>query len=255
VIDTHCHLYDPPLGGDVAGVVRRAGDAGVNRIIIPGVDARTSAEAVRLAESFPGFAFAAVGVHPQSVECADSDIDALKKLAAHPAVVAIGETGLDAEVADPPVEMQEISFRAMLKLALEADLPVLIHCRGAFARLSASFREDFCGGRGGVLHAWAGSVEIAQGLFPLGFSIGVAGVITRPSAVRVRRNVGRVPLDRMVLETDSPYIGTALKAKGAVEPADVAEVCAALAAIKKLPFGEVEAATTANAERLFFGKG
>ena len=250
LVDTHCHLYVPPLGDDISGVVSRAKARGVGRIVVPAINLATSAIACRLASVHPGFGYAAVGYHPQLVTHDDVDTEALARLAKLPGVVAVGEIGLDAEVEVPPIDLQERRFAAQLRLAKKLDLPVLIHCRRAFARLTEILREEFAGGPGGILHAWAGSPEVLRDLVPMGFFVGVAGTVTRPGATRARAMAGALPLDRVVVETDSPYIGTATKARGNSEPADAADVCTAIAELKGIPVDEAGRVTTENAIRV-----
>jgi TatD DNase family protein len=249
IIDTHCHLFSAPLSDDTDAVIERALLRGVGTMVVPAVDLPSSEEAVRLAARYPGVVFAAVGVHPQMGGGAEVDTGRIAALAGELGVVAIGEIGLDAHEG-PELGVQVERFMIQMDLAAELKLPVLVHCRGAFSRLVEIVSGTGPGLPGGILHAWAGSLEILKTLEPLGFYAGVAGVASRPQATRVRGVVGAIPLERMVLETDAPYIGTNLKPKGTVEPADAAEVCAAVALLKGVPYGEVARVTSVNAARI-----
>ena len=250
VVDTHCHLYVPPLGDDVPGVAAAARARGVNRVVVPGVDPATSAIACALASQMPDFASAAVGWHPQFVRDDEVDEDALMALARRPGVVAIGEIGLDGEVEAPAADVQERRLRAQLRVARKAGLPVLLHCRRAFTRLTEILREEFADGPGGILHAWAGSAESLRDLLPFGLCLGVAGTATRPHNTRVRALVAALPPDRIVVETDAPYIASLRHAKGASEPADAADVCATIAELHGISFDEAARITTENARRV-----
>jgi TatD DNase family protein len=149
------------------------------------------------------------------------------------------------------LDAQEAVLRAQAGLARDAGLPLIVHVRGAFDRLVRVLESLGPGGPGGVLHAFGGSAEVAARLRRLGFVRGVGGAASRPEAVKVRAAVAATPLDAMVLETDAPYIGTRSRPKGIVEPADVAEVRDAVAALAGASPGEVEARTTATARALF----
>jgi TatD DNase family protein len=250
LIDTHCHLDADPMGRDVPGVLARAAAAGVTAIVVPGVDLPTSAGAVALARERPQV-LAAIGVHPDVVDAEKSvDLDGLDRLVRAGGVAAIGEVGLDRVGPGRDVEAQESALRGQVALARNHGLPLLVHCRAAFDRLVAILESFGPHPAGGILHAWNGSAEVADRLWRLGFLVGVGGVATRAEARRAGATLRAIPLDRMVLETDAPYIGTARSPKGRVEPADLPEVASALAALKGVTPDVVAAVTTANARRL-----
>ena len=249
LFDTHCHLYNQPLVNNLTDVFARARAASVCEMLVPGVDRESSRFAVELARTQPGV-YAAIGYHPDAVDSSGIDMASLSALIDEGGVCAIGEIGLDT-TADQPRGPQELAFRMQLTLAAEHNLPVLIHCRGAFGRLLEMVSEIEPRPASGVLHAYAGSLEVAQQLIAYGYFIGVAGAATRKTATRVRGLVTQVPLDRLVLETDAPFIGTAVHPKGQVEPADLIEVCQALAQLKGVSFEEIAEQTTTNAYKLF----
>lgn len=255
MIDTHCHLYDEPLAADLTGVLQRARDAGVTGMVVVGTTLETSRRAVSLAEAHPDV-WAAVGQHPDAEE--PLDLDGLDRLLASDRVVAVGEIGLDgSRSAARPAEglaarlgAQEPICRAQLTWARERGLPVLLHSRDATGRLLRLLQELGPGGPGGILHAWAGSREIATEATKLGFLLGVSGVVCRPQATRIRKVLSELPLETLVLETDAPYIGTATRPRGRAEPAQVAEVCQALAKLHHTDPANLAATTTATARRL-----
>lgn len=222
-------------------------------VVCPGVDEATSREATCIAGRFPDFVVAAAGIHPQVVDELDdatAGLAAVADLARRGSVKAVGEVGLDRVGAGNDLEAQERVLIAQVALARDCRLPLLLHCRGAFDRLLRLLSAFGPHPAGGVLHAYNGSAEVAWRFARLGFRFGVGGVITRPEASRVRAAVAAIPLDHLVLETDAPYIGTARAQRGRVEPANLPEVLAALAALKGLPEEEVERVTDAGARAL-----
>jgi TatD DNase family protein len=255
LVDTHCHLFDPPMGADPAAVLARARAAGVAEVWVPGVDLESSTRALELGAGLPGVRVA-VGLHPQAVGRdrgrVEAELRGLEALLGAGRAVAVGEIGLDAEV-EGDLDLQLRAFETQLALAERYELPVLVHCRGAFARLLSVLEEIPGAGPAVLLHAWAGSAEMLEQLPRSRTFFGVAGVATRPESTRARARVQALPLDRLVLETDAPYIGTRLKPKGAVEPADVREACAALAELKGLSWEEIARQTTATARGILAG--
>ncbi len=252
LVDTHVHLADTPLAGDLPGVLSRARAAGIAAFVVPSGDEASSRSARDLARLHPGEVFAAAGLHPWEVGAGGlPDLRWLEAMLAEGGFVAVGETGLDGVVAGADLDAQERVFRIQAGLAREAGLPLIVHVRGAFDRTARVLESLGPGGPGGVLHAFGGSAEVATRLRRLGFLRGVGGAATRPEAVNVRKAVAATPLDAMVLETDAPYIGTRLRPKGSVEPAAVAEVRDAVAILLGVAPDEVGARTSATARGLF----
>jgi len=249
IIDTHCHINEPPLGQNIAQVLHEAEASDVKIILAPGTDERSSQEVVSVASQYPGVISAAVGVHPQITSTKEDDLAFLESLLQQPGVVAIGEIGIDAEVEYPDQNIQIPRFITQLKLAYKHNLPVLIHCRRAFQKMQ-EILQSLGPGPGGILHSWAGSWDILKTLIPLGFYYGVSGVVTWPKARRRREALVTLPLDRMVLETDAPYIGTLHAHKGQVAPKDIVETCQAVAEIKGCSYQEIAELTTMNAKKL-----
>jgi TatD DNase family protein len=254
LVDTHCHLDWHAFDSDRDEVIRRAIDAGVTRMITIGVDVPSSRRSIELAERYTEV-FAAVGVHPN--DCGDFKADTLNEirlLARHPKAVAIGEIGLDYYWQKVDHDTQARVFNAQLDLAAELGKPVIIHSRDAamdvIAILEKRVRHD-APRHSGVLHSYFDDVSIAQQAFALGFLIGVTGPITFKKSDREREIVRRVPLDRILIETDAPFLTPVPHRGQRNEPAYVRHVAEVVAQTRGLTFEEVARQTTLNAERLF----
>lgn len=252
LIDSHSHLDDDAFAEDRDAVVARAEAAGVGAVINPGCDLASSRLAVDLSRQYP-IVHAAVGFHPEN--CAGTtpaDLDAVRGLAAAPEVVAIGEIGLDYHWEDnPPRAKQQEVFVAQLALAGELGLPAIIHDRDAHGDALALVRSHFNREAGGVFHCYSGSVETARALLDLGFYLGFDGPITFKNNKKSPAVVAYAPLDRLLIETDAPYMAPVPLRGRRNEPAFVTHVAEKMAAIKDLPLEAVARATTANAKRLF----
>lgn len=253
--DTHAHLWDDRLVGQLPAVLARARAAGVPRVLCIGIDLATSRQSVELAAANEGV-YAVVGIQPNHVaEAAAGDFEAVVELLNEPKVVAIGETGLDRYWKDrTPFPAQEESFRAHLRLCAARRLPVVIHNRDAGADTVRVLREharDTGGGVPGVMHSFADDVATLEASLELGLHVSFAGMLTYPSAADLREAARRVPLERLLVETDCPYLAPVPKRGKTNEPAFVAHTGAVLAAAVGVTPAELAAATTANAARLF----
>ena len=258
LVDTHCHLDFTAYDGIRAEVVRRALDSGVTRIINPGTDLERSRAAVALADATPGID-AAVGIHPNSTaDFTAALLDELRALAQHPRVVAIGEIGLDYHWDDSPKAMQWGAFEAQLALAAELQLPVIVHNRDAsqdvldiLAAWTAAL-PDALKLRPGVLHSFSAPPEIAERGLALGFYLGFTGPVTFKKADDLRQIAARVPEDRILVETDGPFL-TPHPHRGQFpnEPAYVRFIAERLAALRAVSGDVFAAQSTANAGRLF----
>ena len=261
LVDSHCHLNFPRYQEDFPAVLSRAQAAGVKRAIIPAVDTTGSQEIVALCASWDA-CYGAVGIHPnRSYAYPEDELSAalpeLKRLSRSMKVVAIGEIGLDFYRKHSPPAQQEKVLRAQLQLAAELELPVILHNRdstaallqileGWAADLPASLQE-----RAGVLHSFSGNWPEAERAMNAGFYLGFSGPLTYPSSDPLRRVAARAPLDRILLETDGPFL-TPIPHRGQRnEPAYVTFIAERLATLRSINLSEVAAATTANAERLF----
>jgi TatD DNase family protein len=257
LVDTHCHLILPAFEGEIEIVLRRAAARGVRRVIVPGVDLATSQAAVALAQTHPGV-FAAVGVHPHYTSgWSGEQLLVLSQLARQPRVVAIGEAGLDyyrqlASVAD-----QKAALKGQLDLASRLNLPVLLHNRQAGPELM-DVLEDWVSGRSagsprppGVLHAFSGGDQLAGRALKAGFYLGIGGPITFRNSGDLRQVVAGLPHDRLLLETDSPYLSPHPRRGQRNEPARVQLVAEGLASVLGLSYHDIAWRTTDNAGILF----
>lgn len=235
------------LSGRLPEVLEAARQVGVNRFIVPGVSpAGWNGIAAMAAENCG--VMAAFGLHP--LHARDYDQPLLDRLAALArSGIAIGEIGLDYLV-PVPRDTQQLAFRHQVRLAVEMGLPVVLHCRRAFADLVRILREEQVQRVGGVMHAFSGSREMAAECLRLGLAIGVAGPVTYRNAVRPLEVVRAVPLDRLMLETDSPDLAPEPYRGSCNEPRRLPEIAGVVAALKRLPPAELAAITTANVERV-----
>ena len=246
------HLYAPRLKNDLAGVLNRAVGAGVLQIVAIGSTAETSSQSVELAQIHRGL-FAAVGIHPNdAAEAAPDDWAIVEDLARRPGVVAVGETGLDRYWDRTPFSQQQEWFDRHLRLALGLDLPVVIHCRDC----QRNIIEQLTGLNRpirGIMHAFTGTWEEAEIYLGLGLHLSFAGMVTftNKNLDSLRNLAARVPLDRVLVETDSPYLSPHPWRGQTNEPAQVAITAARIAEVRGLAATEFARATTANARRLF----
>jgi TatD DNase family protein len=249
LIDSHAHLDDHAYRRDRAAVIARCAMEEIGVVTI-GADLASSREAVRLAERCRTI-WAAVGVHPHDAKTVtDNVLHELADLATSDRVVAVGEIGLDYYRDLSPRDVQRRTFRQQLELAAQLELPVVIHNRESTEDLLAILRRHGDSHRG-VVHSFLGDLALAQELLTLGFSLGIGGPLTYPKNEVLRRAVTQIPLDRILVETDCPYL-TPVPLRGRRnEPAYVKYVAAEIAALRDLPADEVARVTTANAVRVF----
>jgi len=252
LVDTHAHLVDKRLREDLDGVLNRALGTGVTQIIAIGTTAATSAGVLELAQAHPGV-FAAVGIHPNDAAEADQqDWPVIVDLIAQPGVVAIGETGLDRYWKRTPFEQQQDWFDRHLTLAQENDLPVVIHCRDCQRDIIEQLRRLRRPVQG-VMHAFTGTWDDAQACLDLGLHLSFAGMVTFTNKAldSLRDVAARVPLDRLLVETDSPYLSPHPFRGQTNEPARVNLIALRLAEIRSLSPAEFARISTGNARTLF----
>jgi TatD DNase family protein len=278
LVDTHAHLDFPEFAGDVDAVIQRAKEAGVSRIIAIGTTLQSSRTAIRFAEEHPEI-FAVVGIHPTSASEEKEDfLSELRQLAEHPKVVAIGETGLDyhhlpgttrrqeiTETAfgasstetieadlrdDAEMASQSVAFEQHLELAASLSKNVVIHQRDAWTETLKILNRHSRHVRG-VFHCFNGSLEQAQEAIELGHYISFTGIITFKNAADLRQTVTSLPIDRIMVETDAPYLSPVPYRGKRCEPAFVREIAAAIAKIRNLTLESFSAQTTKNAEHFF----
>ena len=250
IFDTHAHYDDAQFDADREALLSAMPENGVGLILDPGCDLESSRAAIALAEQYP-HVYAAVGYHPEN--CApytDADLDILRRLAQHPKVVAIGEIGLDYYwEQNPPKAFQQEVFRAQLALAQELSLPVIVHDREAHADCLAIVKE-FPGVRG-VFHCYSGSVEMARELWKLGWYTGFDGPVTYKNARRTVEVVQEVPLERLLLETDSPYMAPVPVRGTRNDSRNIAHIAAKIAEVRGMTADEVIRIAADNGKRLF----
>lgn len=250
LFDSHCHLNDDQFVDDLADVLARARASGVGRIIVPGVDVASSERAIRIAVQEPEV-FAAVGIHPEAAkDVTDADFARIESLTSHPKVVAVGEIGLDYYWDAAPRPEQQDVLRRQLELAERCQLPVILHNRESTEDL-VQMIESFRGRVIGVMHCFNESQAVAQRCLDLGYYISFGGPVTFKKADDVREVAALIPDDRLLAETDSPYLSPAPLRGKRNEPERVQLVVTELARLRSREAKDVAALTAANAMRLF----
>ncbi|QJA05705.1 TatD family deoxyribonuclease [Thermosulfurimonas marina] len=251
LVDTHAHLNLRESYRDLPEVVQRARKTGLSAIVVVGIDLKTSREALSLAETYPGFIYPTAGVHPHEVrkltEEAYRELEALASRA-----VALGEIGLDYAKEYSPRKLQQEHFERQLALAKSLGLPVVLHVREAYAEALEILRKYLP--LPAVFHCFAGGIPEACKALDLGAYISVTGIVTFPKAENIREVVRFVPLERLLLETDCPFLAPVPYRGKRNEPAYVRYVCEKVAEVKGIPVEECAWQTTENARR-FFGIG
>jgi TatD DNase family protein len=253
LIDSHCHLDQDAFDDDRAAVIARARDAGVGRMITIGAGGPLASNhaAVALAEADRDI-FAAVAVHPHDAsEITDDTWPALRELWSHPKVIAVGETGLDYYYNHSTPETQRAHLRRFVREAGRAGLPLVIHCRDAYPDLLGIFHEEDAAAIGGVIHCFSGTAAEAEACLALGFALSFSGIVTFKNAGVLREVARTMPLDRLLIETDAPFLAPIPHRGKRNEPALVRCVAEEIARARALPLAEVAAITSANTARAF----
>jgi TatD DNase family protein len=257
MIDTHCHLNFESYDHDRDEVVQRAAEAGVKCIINPGIDLPSSRAGIKLALRYDSV-YAAVGIHPNSsASFAQADIAALQALAAETKVIAVGEIGLDYYRDRSPKSQQYVAFEAQLALAAELQLPVIIHNREASDDVLMVLENwvqtlpHSLKGRPGVLHSFSAPAQIAERALAIGFYLGFTGPITYKNADDTRSVARMTPLDRLLVETDGPFLTPVPHRGKRNEPAYIPYMVDRLGSLKEVPTDAMAQITTENAVRLF----
>ncbi len=254
LFDTHAHLFDERFEKDLPAVLERASRAGVETVLCLGIDWGSSLASVRIAESNP-IVFAAVGIQPNHVaEAGPGDWEEIVRLAeTEPRVIAIGETGLDRYWDRAPFPLQQDYFTRHIDLARRTRKPFAIHCREAEADVVEMLRAEFDrhGPIRAIMHSFSGDLPTALACLEMGLHISFAGMVTFPSAQNLRDVAKEVPLDRLLVETDCPYLAPQPIRGKRNEPAHVAHTASMLAQVKGVSVREIEEQTTRNARELF----
>lgn len=251
-IDTHTHLDDARYQDDRDAVLARAREAGVEALVTIGCDLSSSQAAVALAERYDSV-YAAIGIHPHEVRhIANGWYDELRRLAQHKKIVAYGEIGLDYHYQHSPPQEQQERFREQIQLARELKLPIIVHTREAQDDTISILREEQAREVGGVLHCFSGDAWLAKAALDLGFYLSFSGIVTFRNAATLREIAKTVPLDRLLIETDCPYLTPVPHRGKRNEPAHVVLIAQHLSALHgTLSPAEIGTYTTENAKRLF----
>jgi len=253
LFDTHAHLHDEQLAVDVASVVSRAAAAGVTRILAVGTTAQNSGNCWQYAQTFSGV-WASAGIHPNhAAEAQPGDWDEIVRLAGQPRVVALGETGLDLYWKDTPLPVQQDYFDRHIRLSQSTGLPLVIHLRETAAEILTMLREARKRGElRGIMHSFTGTTEQAVDFLDLGLHISFAGMVTFKKSDALRAVARAVLTDRLLVETDSPYLSPEpFRGKRPNEPARVVHTAQCVAQIRGVSMDELARQTTANALALF----
>ncbi len=251
LIDSHCHLDDGQFGGDLDTVIARARDVGVVAIVTAGVNVESSSAAVEIAQVHDSV-YAIVGIHPHNAEsCNAGALRVIRDLAQHDKVIGIGEIGLDFYYPDSaPRELQEQALNAQLDLAAKLDKPVVVHDRDAHDAILAIIKQRR-GKPRGILHCFSGNLAMAQQAIEQGYLISFAGTVTFQNAKGLQEIARALPLEKIVIETDSPYLSPHPHRGKRNEPANVARVAGKIAEIKNISVDTVQSTTVHNFELLF----
>lgn len=251
LIDSHAHLDFRHYNRDREAVIRRAYEEGIGVIINVGADLSSSRASLSLSDKYEGI-YSTIGIHPHEARHVQGDvIQQLKELIVQDTVVAIGETGLDFHYNNSPRDIQERVFRTHIRLAHQFQLPLVIHSRESDKRLLEILTEEKAEEVGGVIHCFNGDRSLAQKYLQLGFYLGLGGVITFPKAREIREAIPSLPLSRILLETDAPYL-TPIPHRGKRnEPAYLIHVAQEISNLMGIPFHEVAEKTRENTQNLF----
>jgi len=254
-IDSHCHIDFPNFSEGVAPLLANMRVADVSHALCVSVNLENFPRVLALAEAHDNL-FASVGVHPDHDEGREPTVEELVELAAHPRVVAIGETGLDYyRLNRDEVDWQRARFRTHIRAAAAAGKPLIIHTRSAAEDTLAIMAEEGAAAPGGVMHCFTESWEVAEAALAMGFYISFSGIVTFKSAQDLKEVARRVPLDRLLIETDSPYLAPVPHRGRRNEPAYVRHVAEEIASLKGIPLEEVAAASSHNFFTLFAAAG
>ncbi|HVL75357.1 MAG TPA: TatD family hydrolase [Noviherbaspirillum sp.] len=253
-IDSHCHINFPELAGRLPEIFARMADKQVTHALCVSVNLPEFPQVLALAEQHPNI-FASVGVHPDYEDSPEPTVEELVRLSGHPKIVAIGETGLDYYRLEGDLEWQRERFRTHIRASRATGKPLIIHTRAASEDTIRIMREEGAGtdagGAGGVMHCFTESLEVAQAAMEMGFYISFSGIVTFKSARELQAVAQAVPLERMLIETDSPYLAPVPYRGKTNEPGFVAHVGEFLATLKDVPVEQLARQTSANFFNLF----
>jgi TatD DNase family protein len=259
--DTHCHLYMQDFDNDFEEVVNKAYVGGLRKILIPGIDLETSRKSITLSEEYPGFLFAAIGIHPNHSSNVNTiDLDSLESLAANPKVVAIGEIGLDFYRDKVTADVQISILQKMLTISKKSEKPICIHNRNSdleIIRILDDWYTDLLSSQSslaahpGVFHSFSGSEIISEWALTHNFNLGISGPVTFPKSQDLQKIIEKIDIAHLIIETDAPFLCPHPNRGKRNEPSYVKFIAEKIADIKKMEFSEVIAKTSENAENLF----
>lgn len=251
LFDTHVHLNVAQFEQDQEEVIKRAQEAGVTKMVVVGFDHETIPKAIDLAEKYP-FIYAAVGWHPvDAIDFTPKELIWLEELSKHPKVVALGEMGLDYHWDKSPKEVQADVFRQQIRLAKKVNMPIIIHNREATADIITILQEEHAEEVGGIMHCYNDSPDYVQTFLDLNFYISLGGPVTFKNAAMPKEVAKVVPLDRLLIETDCPFLAPHPNRGKRNEPAYVKWVAEKIAELRGVKVADIEQATTNNAVLLF----
>lgn len=250
LVDSHCHLDFPDLAGDLPGVLQNMREHGVSHALCVGVTLDKFPAVLGVAEAHDNI-YASVGIHPDYEDVAPVSVERLAELAAHPRVVAIGETGLDYFRLTGDLEWQRERFRTHIRAAILAGKPLIIHTRNAAADTLRIMQEEGAERVGGVMHCFTESQQVAESAMALGFYISFSGIVTFKNAAELQQVARQIPLERMLVETDAPYLAPVPFRGKLNQPAYVRYVAEFIAGLRDIPLETLAEATTRNFFNLF----
>jgi len=251
LFDTHAHLNAAQYDEDVKEVIDRAKQEKVEKIVVVGFDRETITRGIELAEEYD-FIYASVGWHPvDAIDMTDKELSWIEELASHPKVVALGEMGLDYYWDKSPKEIQKEVFRKQIALAKKVKLPIIIHNRDATADIVEILKEENAREVGGIMHCFTGSAEVAKECMDMNFYISFGGPVTFKNAKKPKEVVKEIPIDRLLIETDCPYLTPHPFRGKRNEPSYVKYVAEQIAELRGMEYDELAEKTFDNAKRIF----
>ncbi|WP_062240365.1 TatD family hydrolase [Fictibacillus sp. FJAT-27399] len=251
MFDTHAHLNAIQFEEDLEEVIQRALDEGISHIVVVGFDRPTIKGAIKLADTYD-FIYAAVGWHPvDAVDMTPEDLQWIEELAAHPKVVALGEMGLDYHWDKSPEDVQKDVFRQQIQLAKKVKLPIIIHNRDATQDVVDILKSEGAEEVGGIMHCYSGSLEVAKQCLDMNFYISFGGPVTFKNAKKPKEVAKEIPIDRLLIETDCPYLSPHPLRGKRNEPSYVKYVAEAIAELREIPLEDLVKKTSDNARQLF----
>jgi TatD DNase family protein len=249
-VDSHCHINFPDLAENITDVLARMREHEVERALCVSVNLADFPQVLALAERYPHI-YASVGVHPDYEGVEEPDVARLVELARHPKVIAIGETGLDYSRLEGDLEWQRERFRNHIRAACECGKPLVIHTRDAAADTLRIMAEEHAEEASGVMHCFTETWEVAEAALAMGFYISFSGIVTFKNAKQIKEVAQRVPLERILIETDAPYLAPAPHRGKLNQPAYVKHVAEEIALLRGISLAETGQRTTENFARLF----